>query len=647
MDKKIQKELEAEEMSETHVKLLADTRALVEMSRKKMGTYYPMWDHNIDVFNGVIRADKDDVAARERKEPEKMVVPIAYSQVMTFVSFCFTMFTQRERMFELLGMSEEDAKPAKIGEAFLARDLSHNCIEEKLFQFLLDVARCSLGVYKVYWTRETQMMRQQVTKPMVSFLGMNLGSTTTEVMQETTKYLGNRICNVSPYRFFPDTRLPLSRFQEGEFCASEDEYSYTTLKQMEHNGVVAGVKHIKSFTEQQWNARGDTRTGAQSADFIGMGRAGLSGTSGQSKGNILVTEVERSIIPSEYMLDGKPVGTETYPVKYLIWIANDQRIIRFEPLNYLHNEFTYTLGQFTPDQHNLINMSLSDTIDSLQSVISWFINSHITSVRKVISNYLIVDPNGVEMQDLKDRKPVIRLKATASGGIDRFVKQLSVSDVTANHLTDVEMLQKMVQIVTGISENLMGQFHGGRRSAQEARNVNTGAVSRLKMLATILFKTAMEPMAKQMLSNLRDGLDEEQVVRLVGPLLSAEGGAGFVKADKADLAGNYDFEVFDGTLPSEKALQAQALQEFLGAFVANPQAAIALQLDPREMTLDAMELRGIRNPARYTLKPTPPPANVIDPNAQGGQPLEDGSASGVQGSDAESVLSALSGGGAA
>ena len=634
MDKKLSTQLGQEEISPFHQAILKDCKALVDMSRKKMGTFYDKWDHNIDVFNGLVKGDKDDQAARERKEPEKMVVPIGYSQIMTFCAFCFSLYTQRERMFELLGMNKESHESAKIGEAFIARDLNSNVFEPKLFQFLLDVSRCSLGVFKIHWVHEKQMVRQQVEIPGLPSYGLPSSPVMTEQLVETTKYLGNRISNVSPYRFFPDVRLPLSRFQEGEFCASEDEYSYVTLKQLEHEGVVFGIDHIKSFNEKEWKDRGTSRV---SDDFTGITKAGFTtGSNGQSKGTVLVTEIQRVLIPSKYMVDDKPLGPEDYPVKYLIWYANDNRVIRCEPLNYIHNEFTYSLGEYTSDQANLINMSLSDSIDMLQSVISWFINSHITSVRKVISNFLIVDPNGIEMQDLKDRKPVIRLKATAAGGIDRYVKQLNVNDVTQNHLTDVDVLQSLIQVTTGISENLLGQFHPGRRSATEARAVNSGAVGRLKMQASIIYKTALEPMAKQMLSNLRDGLDEQTMVRLIGIDPTVQHGSEFAKVDKTALVGDVEFEIFDGTLPSEKQFTAQALQDFLTPFVANPQAAIALQIDPRAMLMDAMELRGIRNPERYTLQAAP--QQPQDPNAQPGNDLQGGPVAGIQSPGLESLF---------
>ena len=626
----VKQDLSSKEHTPFQQQMLKDCRALVDMSRKSMSNYYPGWDANHDIFQGKRQVDKQDKDARERKEPEKMVVPVGYSQAMTFIAFCFSLFTQRERMFELLGMSEADHKPAKIGEAFIARDLAYNKFDLLLYQFLLDLSKFSIGIFKVYWTRKTQRVKEQVESPAFSFLGFSLGTTITEQEVEKVKYLGNEIRCVSPYRFFPDTRLPITRFQDGEFVASEDEYTYVALKQLEKEGVVSGIDHIRNMTKGDVDTRPGARfsaniTVSERQQAITIGSEG----SGQTKGVVIVTEIQRTLIPKNYEVNGKPIGEEDYPVKYLIWYANDNRVIRCEPLEYTHNEYTYTVAQFNPDQHELINISLMDSIDMLQSLISWFINSRVTSVRKVISNYLIVDPEGIEMKDLERRNPVIRLKpfAGARGGIDRFIKQLDVNDVTTNHLTDVKFLQELVQMVTGISENLMGQFHGGRRSAAEARNVSAGAAARLKMLATLAYCSALEPLARQMISNLREGLDEETMVRVIGPNKALEDQGNFVKASKSDLVGDYDFELFDGTLPSEKNYTAQVLKEILVPLIGNPEAALIVQLDPRAIALEMLELQGVRNPERFTLKSPQQPAQVpgqpqldVLPPPQQGQP---------------------------
>lgn len=602
MDERIRKELEKAESSAFHSAMLRHCKELVNWSRQHMSRYYATWDHYNDVYRGIRQPDKQDQKAKERGEPTKMVVPLTYAQTQTMIAFCFAMYYQREHMFELIGRGREDNLPAKIAEALLDRDLEFNVFDAKLYQWLLDIARFGLGVMKTGWVHEKQMIPAFVDQPGLSIFGVNVRRGTRSLeTTEVTKFLGNKIVNISPYRFYPDVRLPLSRFQEGEFVASEDEFAMTSLYQMQREGAIAGVEHIKPLNQKALEERGTSRlTFTNAQDEKG---ASVTKTS-KSPGVVLVTECQVSIIPARFEIESTPLGPEEHPVKYNVWYANDQRLIKCEPLGYLHNHYTYDVAEFSPDMHNLVNAGLAETIDQLQSVITWLINSHITSVRKTIDTRLVVDPAGVNMDDLVNRKPVIRLKdGMARSGVERWIYQLDVRDVTQNHMTDAEVLQRLVQVVTGISDNALGQFYPGRRSATEARNVNAATASRLKMIAQLIFKTGLLPLGRKMISNLRDGLDQETYVRVIGDTADVATFTEFKKVSKGDLVGDYDFEVFDGTLPSERGAIAQGLQELLVALLTNPQAIILLGFDPQLIAREVLELRNVRHPERFLATP--------------------------------------------
>ena len=169
MDEKIKKELNEKEQTPFVQQVLEDTRALVSISWRKMTEYYPQWDKNDDVYRSIQQRDKSDTLAFERNEPEKMVVPISYAQIQTFVAFCFLLFYQKDRFFELTGFTAEDDKPAKVGEALLARDLTKNIFEAKLVQFLLNIARFGIGITKCSWSVEKQLVRKEVKKPAKPF----------------------------------------------------------------------------------------------------------------------------------------------------------------------------------------------------------------------------------------------------------------------------------------------------------------------------------------------------------------------------------------------------------------------------------------------------------------------------------------------
>lgn len=600
MDEAIFKDLSNEEQSEFQKQMLSDSRALVMLSRRKMCTFYPKWDHNDEIFRSLRPRDIEDIKARERMEPEKMVVPISYSQAMTFVSFCYSLFTQRDRIFELEGFSPDDVKPAQVGEALLEQNLRYNKIETILHQFLLDIARFSIGVIKVMWHTEKQLVRERTQTPGSVYENVQMTSpSTTESLTEAIKYQGNKLVNISPYRFFPDTRLPLTRFQEGEFCASDEIYSFSQLKQWEHEGLVSGVDFIKPLNKEYEQLRGYRYdTGEDSLGALAPG-GGMRGD-GQVKKTILVTEIQRTIIPAKYEVDGVPIGKEDFPVKYVIWLGNNQRVIKCEPLGYLHNQFTYVMAPFIFDNNVHIGDSLMDTIGMLSDVISWFINARIANVRKVIQDKLVIQPKNVNQDDLDQRRPIIRLTSAANGDIDRSIKQLQLQDVTTNHIADVKALRELVQETSGINDTLLGQFQSGRRSATEHRNVMSGSAARLKAGASVVYWTALEPLAQQMLSNLRDGLEEEQFVKVVGQTAAMEG-AQFIGVTSSDLVGNYQLKAFDGTLPSERSNIAMSLEEVLKMLLTNPAAAAIFGLDPRKILKKIMLYRGIRNPEEFEL----------------------------------------------
>lgn len=580
--------------------ILDHCKNLVDMSRRKMTQYYDKWDEFEMTYRAKKVEDKQDRSARNRKEPSKMVIPTTHAQIQTFAAFGYAVYTQREFFYELLGMSPEGQKAARYAEAALQRDLDHNKFNAALYQFLIDCGRFGLGIFKNYWVEEKQFVDESIPARQLSFLGMSFNITSRKSNKvERVKYQGNKIVNISPYRFFPDPRVSISRFQEGEFVASEDEMTHVDLKQLEHEGTVKGVQYIPQMARSGNPDRKDSRL--FNVDFANDESKIMS--TGQSKGTYVITEVQVKLIPKEFELEeGKTLGPEDYPVKYLVWYANDSRVIRVEPLNYIHDRFTYELAEITPDMNRFICEGLADLVDQLQDVISWLINSHITSVRKVISNFLVVDPEAVVLEDLKERRPVIRLKpGAARSGIDRWIQQLAVNDVTQNHIADAEVLLRFIQLTTGINENLLGQFHTGRRSATEARNVSSSAAARLKMIVSNMFVNALEPLGRQMLSNLRDGLTQETFVRMFGSDSDPMDFMALKRVTRSDLVGDYDFQVFDGTLPSEKSYIADTLVEVLTATIANPNAIPLLGMDPKLLLYEVLRLKGVRYPQRFAL----------------------------------------------
>ena len=424
--------------------------------------------------------------------------------------------------------------------------------------------------------------------------------------EDKVEYMGNRIEVISPYRWFPDTRLPLTRFSEGEFCADENEYSAGELQKLENQGIIAGLEFIPRIQDTAFN-NVDRRFNVMARDQSNTWDPTIQKT--DSSRYVLITEVQLRCNPAQTLIDeNTPIDpTLDAEVVLLVWIANDGRIIRIDDSGYNHNKFVYDAAQFFNDQARLVNGGIAELLAPMQDVLDWLMNSRVTNVRKVVQNQLIVDPRYVEMQDLKDRNPIIRLKSTPDGiNMDSMIKQLSVVDVTTGHLTDMGNVLGLSKEATGLQENLLGQYAEGRRSAREASNVNANASARVTLPIKGIWQSALLPKARKMLSNTRQGLDIPQLVSTVGiqrVMMDPATVQAFLPVDRSMLYGSYDFLIFDATLPSQRMAMAATLAQAGETMMKDPRAFLVLGKDPKLLFDEWLELMGIKNADRFNLTP--------------------------------------------
>jgi len=583
--------LEEEELPENLKKLDYKISGLLKQSRNEMGKHYSKWDRNIKTYRGVWTKDEEDYQAQDANEPGKSIIPLSYAQIQTFVSFGFLLYTQNKRFYEMEATGDEDFDLKELIEKGLARDLRQNQWNSKLYQFLLDLARFTIAPLKHWWTIDTQ--RVDVTMP-ESITETLLGSVSSggELRsQELTKYEGNRIKNILPYRFLPDTRKPLSEWSKGQFVADEDEWHITNVKELERKGLAAGTKFVHRMDKSKFNERGTSRMKLVENSFSSKDETDFM---------VAYTEGNIHLIPAEFDL-----GPEDFPRLYTFRRAND-RLIAIEPQNYLHDEFNYELAQFSQDHEAKLNEGLSDIIHALQETVSWLYNSRMQSVRRSLDSHLIVHPSYVDTATLEARSPIIYLTKNAPvQDIRNVIHQLDVRDTTTSHFADADILMRTMQFVTGVNENSMGQTSGGRRSATENRAANAGAASRMKVVLSCAWDSALGPMGRKLMMNQRQGMSEDTFRKVFGQsdkvmaLFSQ-----FAPDSPLELVGNEDFFSFDATLSSEKGFLAQSLQELVIAVVSNPEFAATSGFDLQKAMEEIQTLRGVTNVQRF-FRPQP------------------------------------------
>lgn len=618
--------------SEEHAALLKEGKRLINISRSEMSKNYTKWDQNDAVFRSRRASDKEDRSAVDKGQPQKMIVGLTQAQVMTFVAFCVMGVTQNQRFFELEPVGSEDNPLREPMELILERDTRKNHWSTFLVQFFLDIGKFAIGAAEICYKEDYRYIRLPQTETTADAFGGQSEKTTDSWVKIPT-FCGNRVVNISPYRFYPDTRVPLPRYQEGEFCGSEDFWSLSSLQ-----SDASGLFNLDVIPKMD-NKQIETRKKITRGDWSGFelrenpqvstnDPAAADVNAYVKSGSVAVTKIVLDMIPAEFTVQGKKavLGPEKFPVRYILWYGNDATILKFEEATYLHHQFPYILGEFLPDQHQTINEGLADNCDQVTSLITWLINAHVTSVRSTIDSKFIVDPAGIDIKSLESRSPYIFLRKNASQtGIDRYIKQFQVTDVTQMFMDDAGKLKTLLEAITGFSEMMQGQSSAGRRSATQDRVVAQSGSARGKCTLMGIWDLAFEPLGKQLLINNRQEMDFDTFSRIVGKVptdkinpdtqmaWTSEELYALFHADPLTLATDEQFFTFDGTLPSEKSYLAQSLQEILMQMLQNPQIAAVMGYGPaqfRQLFDDIYNLRGVTPGMLPPSNPLPAPPQM-------------------------------------
>lgn len=598
----------------THSYLRDFCKKYVKRSREHMSNNYDAWDYNDLIFRSKRKLDKEDRAAMLKGNTAKMIVPLTFSQVITFAAFCMATLQQNQRMYQLDPLGSQDQPLNEPLELILQRDLAKNKFSAFLAQFFIDIGRFSMGIGEVSYEEHYRYMNLTTQQPAMGPQGMPTTKAVTG-LTPVPVFTGNVIRSVSPYRFFPDLDFPLARYQEGKFCFSEEIVALSTLRGWAEQMDLFNLDYIPKMGVTEM----EDRKRISRIDEIPVRQNANMGSENQinadaftRSGNVVLTKGVVEILHSDFKPDGtaQPLGAENLPVRYIVWYANDKTVVRFAEATFLHGQYPYFVSQYINDQHKVIPEGLSDLCDQLQEYITWLANSHKAAQANALESKWVVDPTGIDIKTLESRSPYIYMKRDVSGmDVRRYIQQFQTTDVTANAFADIGAAKDLMDSVTGQGPFMQGQSSPGRRSSLQDSVVTQGGASRGKFHLSQIWATGLSDLGKQLIANNRQEMDFATFSRILGtnpsgvmvdPMTGApyppEQLYAMFASDPFDIAAAEHFFIWDATLPSERQYLAQSLQEIFIELMQNPALMQLLGYGPaqmRDLFAEIFLLRGV------------------------------------------------------
>lgn len=582
--------------SDLHKNVLEYLLRRLSYSENAMRQFYSRWnvlEHKVQAYINLPDWEqrlKELNDSSGRPQPVPIVVPYTFSILSTICTFLTHVFLGKKPMLQVGTYDGNLIENARCMEIKLQYDGDHSRILKHLMRFFWDANHYGVAVLQTCWHKDikTRSVRRQVTDPITGELF------TTTSREPRTVYDGNMVRCVDPFMFFPDPRVPMSEVnRKGEYVFWRSFEGRHALLKMEAEGTLKWVQGV-DLGRAPHDAVGMSR-GFSAYGETEPHRADHGG--GVASPFIQVDQGTLEIIPAELGL-----GDSETPEKWIFTIANKRQIIQADRYGYDHDMHPVVVTEPYTQGYGFGQPGMSDYITPLQDIISWLANSRVDNVRKVLNDMFVVDPNMIEMKDLRTPEPgkLIRLKRTAIGmDVRAAISQFSVVDVTAGHVADIDNLMKIGYQVGAVNSNVVGimEDSASRKTATEVRTSSESAVSRLSALTRTVSAQAIVDLTEQMTVNNQQFVSDEFMMTLLGK----QGQQTSMLMRPEMLVGDFYYPIHDGTMPIDRVAMVDVMKELLTLVLQSQ--GLSQVYDVIKLVDHTADLAGVRNIQSFKISP--------------------------------------------
>lgn len=605
-----------------HSKVLKALEARLTLSKRKMRLRSESLKEIDDTFRAYVKKTDDDKKRENKRKDGKpeyttLVIPLSYALLMTAHTYWASVFLGRDVIFQYAGRhGEAKLNVAKL-EALIGYQMRTGKNIPALYTWLLDVGKYGIGIIGKYWKEE------KITVSKFEMEEDVIGGGKPKKVRKTAEisgYTGHKLFNIHPSQFFPDPRVPISRFQEGEFCARYFEEPWVRVEEKALDEKYFNVEVVKKKLRGTSRNAGSNdwesliETTGNDPDHIMPDASEYPNSDLDEVGYLEAYEMTVELIPEKWGL-----SDEKRPQKWVFGFVPNGAIFKCRPLGTFANRFEMEILEYELDGYSLHKRGLIELAKPFQDTIDWLLNSHYYNVRKNLNGSIVYDPTKVDERSLLDPAPGkrIKLKPAAYGSdIRSFLHQFTETDHTKSNLGDIDLIKSMSQWMLGLNDNLMGQVNnGGRKTATEIRTSTTMGINRQKNHSEIFSASGWGMLSMSMVQNTQQYYDEAIKLKIadnLGDIHNAQA----EEITPEDIAGFYDFIPVDGTLPVDRQAQAIVFKEMLQAMGSMP-PEVAQEFDIGKIFAHTLSLAGAIEVDQFKIQILPD--QQVAQQAQSGQ----------------------------
>lgn len=580
---------------------------------------------------------------RNHENPEaplEIVIPISKSARDTFLTYMAAAFlSDPMRIYALRGRGD---RAAIARAALLERLLNLQALWFKhdlsYMTFWNDMFCYGIGAVIPEWSKIKR--RQTITDFADEAMAMIMSQEGKKVSpgdmikysQEKIVAEGNKLTNCGVRNIFLDPDAPLHEQDRGEFCGYIERVNVLSLVEKAKDPEERlDLKACRYLSER-------VRSGAYGSAGMFFDTA-LGGDYGyetiheltfpsEKRETCYVVHLFKRVDPKEWGIAAGDDVPDSVMCEFIVGAG--EVLIGVIPIDYDHGMMPMVFASPSHDGYETYPLAELASVYGMQQYCDWKVRAQVANQSKVLNDMLLIDPTAFEEEDLLNPAPgkLIRLKRALynSGGIDQFIKQLEVRDVTAGNLQDVMQVASFMQELIGVSDIVRGDLSGlpERPTAALGMAARQSALSRLQYMAQKIQSQSMVPLTYMMAYNTLQFMSQEMVINIVGSryeediraVLNMGPDETDIYLTPADLDGDFDVE------PQTKLrneADVQAMQPVVERLLQIPEIALQIfsKLDASALVLNYIKRSGFENVEDFLAKTGPIAVNpVVMPDQQ-------------------------------
>jgi hypothetical protein len=542
--------------SEMHDLIRDEVMQRAQLARDEMSRRWDAWrklDEQLTNYIPLSEYDKDfkgdSLQDSDPNKPISIVVPVSQAVLDTMLSYLVTAFLD-EPILKYEGVGPEDELGAAVMEHVIQVNSRKAKLGASLHTLFRDGMVYGIGAAQPVWT--TRLGHRRVAR-VDGFMSQVAGFFRTGAERDREEYIkfeGNVLHNIDPYSMFPDVSVSPHDLQRGEYFGFiRGENVMELLGRERTDPQYFNAKYVQILEDARSHLGGDE----SERDRYNVWTDGKEAA--RHRADTIYMAI--NIIPAAW-----GVGNREYPEWWLFGVTGDSVVILAQPLDYDHGMLPFVSFAPTFDGYSPSPISALENVYGMQHLVNYLYNIHIANQRKSVNNMFVVDPEMINLNDLKNPGPGkhIRLRKRAWGrGVQNAVEQLRVDDITRANIQDAAFVQQMMQNFSGATDALQGvqRRSSERVSATEFRGVQLAALNRIERIARMAGIQLFQDLGEQFASNTQQFMSEETWVALKGrheqrlrEILGVSDDVNKVMASPEDLLVAYDVLINDGSLPN-------------------------------------------------------------------------------------------------